>query len=522
MTGKSFNLVDTPFAPVVGQSRRFSLKELFSNTELKELDLDPWLYIPFLRLLLCIGQAAVTAHTDQELNQLTLDQFKHKVLAYLDAWHDAFDLYGDKPFLQVKGAGAVADPLDISAYTPYAAFGNNPLLREGQNSIDKIYSDEDKALLLPAVTMHSMGGKRIKNDLTLSPGYRGKLNDKGKAASGAVSPFLGMTGMLYSYYAGHSILETVWINQLSEEAVANASGTLLELGRPCWELNIDGEDCTDARAMKTSYLGRLVPLVRFCLLLDDDKLACTDGIAHLALKDHVFDFAQTVKTDTKGLKALPAGTTQMTWRDLTAFMSFLRREQLKPEDWCCKQLQLCYRRALATGSLTVWCGGAAVKTQTGEQKISGAGDLICSKFSLWDGSAAFDGDSGYENYKQEIQDLEQKSKFLYACVTRFFDDLIKVGDPAESKKRKNVYPQAQAAANLFWERLSLLQDDLVHFCFEASLDDKDALEKRYQASVWSTLCSAYDETCPGSTARTLLAHHKNHPAFQQAKAKAKK
>lgn len=517
---KSFNLVDMPFVPVVGQSRRFSLKELFSNEDLTELDLDPWLYLPILRLLLCIGQAAVTAQTDNELDNLTLGEFEQKALNYLDTWHDAFDLYGDKPFLQVKGAGAVKNPLAISAYTPYAAFGNNPALRSGQNLVNKHYSDEDKALLLPAVIMHSMGGKRIKNEVILTPGYRGKLNDKGKAASGAISPFLGMTGMLYSYYAGRSILETVWINQLSEESISAASGSLLTLGRPCWELNIDGEDCADARSMKNSYAGRLVPLTRFCLLLDGDLLACTDGIAHLTLKDHCFDFAQTVKVNakTQALQALPPGSSRMTWRDLTAFMSFLRRDQLKPEDWCCKQLQLCYKRVLKTGSLKVWCGGAAVKTQTGEQKISGAGDLISSKFSLWDGSAAFTADSSYEDYKKKIQELEQKEKFLYVCVTRFFDDLIKVGDPTENKKRKNSYPQALAAGSTFWERLAPLQNTLVHLCFNDVHDDKEVLEKRYYDAVWSTLCSVYDETCPSSTARTLLAHHKNHPAFIQTKA----
>ena len=511
-----FNLADEPFIPVSG-NKRFSLKEVFSVTEPCELALNPWYFIPVMRLLLCIGQAAVPLKTERDWQNLSFDAFRQAVLAYLDEHHDAFYLYGDKPFLQIRALENAPDPQPLNAFSPVCAYGNNTVLRSP--SLGEIPDDAAKALLIIAITTHSMAGKRIDNSLILSRGYTGKLNAKGKPASGSVSPFLGAYGLLHCFYLGHSVAQSVWLNLVSEEMLAKPGHGFTEMGRPCWELDLSGEDCPDARDMKETYLGRLVPMVRFCLLKEDDLIVCTDGIAHHGLGDHFHELSMICREGKKGLEALKVNPARKPWRDLDAFLSFVRSTaQSNAGQYACEQLTFCYSHAKAAGFLNLWCGGIAVKYQTGEQKISGNLDMLSSVFSLAEGSLIFNLEPCMVHFMELREKLELLSKRLFACSKAYFDDLFPKKDGAVSRQSKNIPPAVSKGTELFWQRLDLLSEDILRLCFEPGTNP-EAQEEKLLKAVNAVLYRTYDEICPSSTARSLLVNQKHRPAGLKSLAK---
>ena len=71
--------------------------------------------------------------------------------------------------------------------------------------------------------------------------------------------------------------ETLWLNLFSKEQLNELAYWLNGLGIAPWERMPDGEDCEIARDLKESYLGRLVPLSRFCFLAEEG-LHYSEGI----------------------------------------------------------------------------------------------------------------------------------------------------------------------------------------------------------------------------------------------------
>ena len=501
-----FNLIDEPFSPVSG-NKRLSLNEIFTTTAYCELALNPWYFIPVMRLLICIGQAAIPIKTEQDWQNLSLDAFCKAVINYLNEFHDAFYLYGERPFLQIKELATAPTPLPLNAFNPICAYGNNTVLRS--SSLGEKPTDADKALLLIAITTHGLAGKRIDNSIVLSPDYTGKSNKKGKPSSGSVSPFLGPFGLMHSFYLGHSVAQSVWLNLVSEDVIARPGHGFTQMGRPCWELTISGEDCPDARIMKETYLGRLVPLVRFCHLREDDQIVCSDGIAHHALSDHFHELSMTCREGKKGLEALKVNITRKPWRDLDAFLSFTKSNaQSKADQYSCDQLSFCYPHAKAAGFLNLWCGGIAVKYQTGEQKISGNLDMICSKFYLAEGSAIFKLEPGMLLFMQLRESLDILHKRLVACASAYFDEL---SGKKESNGKNKLNPAVIKGLELFWQRLDLLSEDIMHLCFEPDNNSEDGKDKLLKA-INAVLYRTYEEICPSSTARTLIVNQRHRPA----------
>lgn len=99
----TFNLIDEPWIPVIGW-KRVSLKQIFSDETISGLAGTPLEKIAVLKLLQAISQASDTPADTQEWRKRGADllAFGKTCNAYLEKNHEVFDLYGDKPFLQVK------------------------------------------------------------------------------------------------------------------------------------------------------------------------------------------------------------------------------------------------------------------------------------------------------------------------------------------------------------------------------------------------------------------------------------
>lgn len=141
-----------------------------------------------------------------------------------------------------------------------------------QLQLEPVMSDASRALLLVEQMGFGLGGKKTDNSVILSKGYA-----KGKSAK--PGPSVCHMGLLHSFLLGDSILETVWLNLLTRDIIADAKQWEEGLGAAPWEKMPEGEDCPSARALKASLMGRLVPLSRFCLLREDG-LHYTEGIVH--------------------------------------------------------------------------------------------------------------------------------------------------------------------------------------------------------------------------------------------------
>ena len=96
----SFSLVTDPWIKVES-SPRLSLQDFFSAGEPPVLGGTPAERFLAFRLLLAITQAAAAPQDSSDLEELTADELKAKVLEYLADHVTCFDLYDpEHPFLQ--------------------------------------------------------------------------------------------------------------------------------------------------------------------------------------------------------------------------------------------------------------------------------------------------------------------------------------------------------------------------------------------------------------------------------------
>lgn len=172
---RSFNCVDSPWIPVQNYGL-VSLRAIFENESLSAIGGTPIQKIALFKLLLAVAQSACTPKDEEEWNHLGIAAFKQKCLSYLDKWHDAFDLYGSQPFLQMPGI-AKAKIVSFADLDPQKASGNTTFLTELQISFD--ISDADKALLLLCQMAFAAAGKKADNRVVLGRNYLGKTNPKG-------------------------------------------------------------------------------------------------------------------------------------------------------------------------------------------------------------------------------------------------------------------------------------------------------------------------------------------------------
>ena len=178
MHDKHYSLVERPFIPLIG-GRSCSLREVFMKDDAENLALDVYHYIAVMRLLFCIGQAAVELKKRADWYALSLTTFKEKVISYLDSHKQYFDLYGEKPFLQIKELetqkpGKSKEDRKLALFIPEIRLKNNLLIHSQD---PENFSDAEIALHLIALQLHGFAGKRVDNTIVLTPGYTGKLNE---------------------------------------------------------------------------------------------------------------------------------------------------------------------------------------------------------------------------------------------------------------------------------------------------------------------------------------------------------
>ena len=492
-----FNLVDEPWIPVADHGRQ-SLRSIFSDPSCRALGGSPVEKAALLKLLQSIAQAAATPVSEEDWAQTDVETFSERVLAYLDRWKDRFDLYGERPFLQMPEI-APARTVSFGAILPEIATGNATLITHFQ--VERDLTDAEKAVALVALMGFSFAGKKTDNTVVLTKGYAGKRNDKGKPSSGRPGPSTGHMGFLHNFLLGENLRETLWLNTLSEEAVREERIFPAGVGSPPWECMPSGEDCPVARSLRESLHGRLVPLSRFCLLADTG-LHYSEGIAHDGYKDGKFDPSVAINRSGKEFKALWVNPQKRPWREVTALLAFVGGDNAYGFD-SIQVRRVLPRVAMRLSSFSIWSGGLRVSSNAGEQYVSGDNDAVESEIRL---DSSYIGELWWDRLKSEMESLDGLSRTLYACVAGYFASMSMARKQAAGKR-------ADQATQAFWHQCEQEFPSMVEHSQggEDHERERSRLRKRLAARVYAI----YDRFCPRSTARQQESWAANRPSLSK-------
>lgn len=302
---------------------------------------------------------------------------------------------------------------------------------------------------------------------------------------------MGVRGFLHNFLQGNSLQETVWLNFFTKEDMKEIKMFPKCFGEAPWERMPQGEDCVVAKALKDSYIGRLVPISRF-VLLTDNGIHYSEGIIHSGYLKGVVDPSVAVDFSAAKTKVLWVDPGKRPWRQLPALVSFLGSGKKGVFD--CLQLRLGIPRARKyLAEFGIWSGGLKVRVTAGEQYVSGLDDFVESEMQL-DSSVL--GNIWFNQLKQEMNELEQLSKITYGATIGFFK-----AQKAEGKE------QAEHASSLFWQLCERKFQELINACEDRSGGDVKKLRPVFAKFV----DKAYNFYCPKDTARQLDAWAENRP-----------
>ena len=277
-----FNLIDEPWIPVA-DAGLVSLRQLFSNSELRALGGNPVQKLALMKLLLAIAQAAATPENDEQWQAMTSTTLASQCLDYLTKWHDRFYLYGEKPFLQVpevislinsrtakklasaktpakqNKARQLGEPKEFGAgFYPDLPSENNTIL--SHTLVDKDLNDAEKALFLLTLMNFAFGGKRVEKD-TIS--LAGQVF--GNRYTAPAGPSLGGSkGMLHNFPITNSLVETLWLNLLTHADINSLARWPSGIGSPPWERMPKTERDCIAKTLRTSYMATADRIISVC------------------------------------------------------------------------------------------------------------------------------------------------------------------------------------------------------------------------------------------------------------------
>lgn len=494
----SFNLVDEKWIPVAASQERISLREVFSNSSVQKLSGNPVDKIVVFRFLLSIVQASNDLPDLDAWLDLTTETMAANALAYLDKWHDRFDLFGEKPFLQfpqLDGKGAVSS---LGSLQVEISTGNKVVLTDWnlQHDLDL----PQLAVLLLRSACYACGGKKYDNTVLLSPSHT-------KKRAGKNGTLLGFAGYLHSYLFADTLLDSLRFNLLTDDDIKEINVFPMGKGIPFWENMPKGEIDSRAESYKKSYLGQLFPIDKF-LLLHGNQIVMTDGIVYPGHKEGLVDPAVRIVKD----KAVWANTDKHPWRELPALLAFLEADAgsvLSPFFLCSGLTKI---REAAGKEVTVWVGGLSVSSNAGEQYVSGKDGYVESEFSF---SSEYMQGKNYLRFKNYMQDLDEESKNLYTSVQGYF-------------KRMNIDPDpagkfAGAATTRFWDEMSGHAQDAIDFTFSGASDEQYNADLAERKKMWHRLVlDLYSAACPRDTPRQLEAWVECSPRFTTTKSRKEK
>jgi CRISPR system Cascade subunit CasA len=352
----------------------------------------------------------------------------------------------------------------------------------------------------------------------------GKIKDEPQSGEAALCR---EGGALHALISGANLSETVHWNLLCRSQIAPPM-TWHRGAMPVWEYRKVNLGDLPESDIKTSYLGRLAPLVRAVWLREDHKSAeIANGLRYGVFGDSKDPKTKKIKPGT-GVRELTAsigpgmreadkprlvsgsaggGVPKAAWRELHS-IAVLRLSAKRGGPPALEHLS-----TLETQNAVLWCGALV-----GDQ--AKVGDVIESVFRLplhflEDADAALEDDPRKrprpnQTYRRGVGFADDWAWKLQRAVhvyhQRLNDDFSRKQNSDRGKKVKNQ------AAMRFWTTLEqhaervLLYDVALHSDRYWSNNAHWMARSPWGREVWKAAHDAYDLTCPHSTPRQLRAY----------------
>ncbi len=488
MENELFNLIDKPWVPVLmrdGSTRKVSLMEVFvGGANIADLALNPYERIAVMRLLICIAIAALqdTDLQDESAWKQCLVKLPLCVPDYLRKWHNRFNLYGEKAFLQPDGLVAKLEGKACrDKLFPHLSSGNNATLFDHQASLmNREITAAQLVIGLLTYLNFSAGGRHAKCTWSAEE----------TSASVSLCPCREKS-MLHTMLLGDNLLTTVWLNLITRDmADALPQKTF---GRPIWELNDLNRTSVEGKGIEQTILGRLVPLSRVIKLARNDQLCIMgEGLKYDQLPAAREVMASTfLRKDQKGNEMdayVSASKTRQPWRDLQAILAKTAKHGT-PILQHLKTLQ-------QNDEFIIWTGGLVANQGKDEAVVEWTARL----------STALLTDSALITYTNGIKYAESCSKKLHLAVAEYAGACK--GFEAHKKKPMERDSLSQAytvpAKQFFWDELSLVQPLLTAI----AEGREDTNLKDWNKCVREVARSAYEYACPKMSGRQMTAYVK--------------
>ena len=467
-----YNLIDEQWIPVLmqdGRNKMVSLGEVFADEDgqIADLALNPYERVAVFRLLLCIAQAALGPERlkDERAWRAAKDVVGPVASEYLKKWHGRFFLYGPHAFLQPDDVVAVNE----TSYKPYStlvfelASGNNSTLFD-HAATDSLRVISQSSLAIGFTTYQNFSAN----------GLSGKCLWSGKETEKSVkgAPCREQS-MLFTLFLGNSIIESIWLNLLTCEQIAN--DLKVEWGCPVWEL--ESLSRSDSQKLPETFLGHLVPLSRSIKFeKGSPKCILGGGLIYPQLPSWREQMASVTMKDDGSLTYISANPSRMPWRDLTSILS------VHGSRVCKGALALRHIVSLEEDKFSIWTGG--IKWEPGQAKLI---DTVEWSVTL---SASMIEDLSLQRYENAIKRAEsQKSNLRHAA--KAYAGILKVDDTSR---------YYQPAENTYWDILAQPKNQKLVLSVDSSTylaDWKKATRKAAE--------EAYRRACPAVTARQMEA-----------------
>ncbi len=514
------NLVTDPWLPVTNSNNQLcyiSLNQLFEQPdEWLDLVLRPHERVSVIRFLICVVQAALDGPNDPESWNEALGEIPGAGLKYFEkelpdekTIQDRFELFDkERPFLQVsklepgneKSTGPSVTKLDSTlavGENGSTLFDHGAASALNSNTVDRKMLNRNLAVSLIAFVNYSPSGTQSSAKLD------GELISH---SSGAMDAPCANQNMLHTFVVKNTLIKTIHCNLIDKEACGEFYGDN-SWGKPVWEIN-EPKCLADKESFNNSvntYLGRLVPLSRFCKLKENSPyfIYCkgfqystkpkkkTDS--KRVYRDFKPEPTSTVLINSEGEYSLLKSGINAPWREISALVS----KRSKGSNGGALSL----RYLSQTESFDMLVVGQARDSENVAKIL----DLVESKVHIPE--FMFDSTNQYA-YESNIKICEKKSYTLFRAVEKYrttVDDewkgIVKRVKEKSTRKTDRKYRNIfkKHTTNHYWTLIEKQRHLLMNYISLLGSEQDQAREKAKNAwlsaisqagrETYKTLCS---------------------------------
>lgn len=503
-TPRSFNLVDEPWIPVVdatGEAFKVGLRELFERSaELVDLAVGTLERISLYRLLTCVAQRALDGPKNQDEWLEAEGKLVAASLAYLDDWRDRFDLWGERPFLQVKELQAngrtKTDKLDFGL----ASGNNNTLFDQAATEDGRAHEPDWLA-------------RNLLVYLAFSPGSLigvGTINGE-KTAAGNKGNAPCLDGCkLFTFVVGKNLRQTVAWNMVAFDQLKYIPKGA---GKPFWEFDnsfaANAEVDKTAKEFANTWFGRLTPVARFVRLEEDGRnMILTNGVKYLKFKEkdkkkewNNLEMREPMTTvivkNDKIYEYVSVDPERKPWRQLGAMLVWGDDNAKTSGPLNLRHLRALYNEERDAELFKIWTGGLKNHPlQTAKIVDTASWSVEIPWLYLGGSKDAVEFNDALLAYGKGVNFANGAETRLLAAVKKYCE-ILSASTQTNTKSKTSLVVQAK---NRFWTALERRVAELI----AEAAEEKSGLE-RWKETLRKEVVDAYEKTCACVTARQLRA-----------------